>query len=206
MRVIGQDEFFGEQFWKNAKKARKRDARAQTIREFMKMNRECQKGAYTASPLAHWPHCISPRLTADHAAAVGSAKYGSGPPAPKASKKPKGKIWEASTLDERKMRVEDFDPGKREEKTRADKLEARYAKEDKTGYRRFDLDANERTRDYKAEPVVRQDRKRYDEKDIIKGGTKSKQFRDANAKKGDAYGGPRGGGGFQQAGRKKNRR
>lgn len=163
LKNLMEDDFFGENFWKNAKKARKKDARAQNIRDFMKLNKECQRVAHP--------------------------KYSGGGsvPAPK-KKKP---VWEASVLDERKMRVEDFDPAKKQEYTRADKLEDRYAKEDKTGFRRFDLNATERTKDYKSEPLAREDRKRYDEKDIIKG-SKSKQTRILDEKK-KGYTGPRAG-------------
>ena len=49
-------------------------------------------------------------------------------------------------LDEGRIRADDFDKAKVKEKTRGEKLEDRYAKEDKTGFRRFDLDANEARR------------------------------------------------------------
>ena len=47
LKSLMEDEFFGEEFWKAAKKARKKEKRAQNIRDFMKLNRECQKVAPT---------------------------------------------------------------------------------------------------------------------------------------------------------------
>jgi len=176
LKNVMEDDFFGEGFWKKAKAARKRDLRAQNIRDFMQLNKECQR-------LGH------PKYSGD----------GTGPSIQelmKAKKKANSKPhWErGGEVDRGKMRADDFDKEKQKEYTRADKLEDRYAKEDKTGFRRFDLDANERTRDIKREPVVRQDRKRYDENDIIKG-SKSKQTRQQQKKE---YEGPRSGGGSER--------
>jgi len=158
-----EDEFFGLGFWKHARQARKKDMRAQSIRDFMKLNAECQRVAH-------------PKYSGD-----------GGMQAFKKSK-PKRPAWEKSDLDPSRMRVDDIDPAKKEKKTRADKLEDRYAKEDKTGFRRFDLDVNEAKRDRHEVKVERKDRARAYTDEIIKG-SKSRQIRE-NKAKGD-YTGPR---------------
>jgi len=155
-----EDEFFGERFWRQAKKARKKDMRAQSIREFMVLNRECQ--------------------------AVASDKYGEGggKKTSKATGRPKKKVWEAGTIDSRAMRAEEFDPGKKAAVTRGDKLEDRYAKIEKSGIRRFSVDMDEAKRDFKKDPVIREDRKRFVEKDVIKG-SKSDQYQKTKGRNND---------------------
>lgn len=152
LKNLCEDEFFGDGFWKQAKRARKKDIKAQNIRDFLKLNAQCQR--------------------------VGHPKYsggggGKGPPGGGGGGNKTAPVWEASNLDDRRMKVEEFDPGK-VVYTRADQLEARHAKEDKTGFRRFDLDPDEAARDYKATPIARVDVHRCHTKDISKN-SKSQQ-------------------------------
>ena len=98
--------------------------------------------------------------------------------------------WEArEKIDEGAIRAEDFRKITKVTKTRAEKLEDRYAKQDASGFRRFDLDAEEAKRDYTEAPKVRADKKTYSTADIIKG-SKSKQVRDQELAKRGGYQGP----------------
>ena len=170
LKNLLEDEFFGEDFWKAAKKARKRDKRAQNIRDFMKLNKECQKVApskYSGD---------GGNIAADLA---------------RMKKKQANPSWMArEKLDAGKIRADELAPKKKVEKTRGDRLEDRYAKEDKTGFRRFDLNAEEAKRSNAEEPKVRQDRKFFTEADVIKG-SKSKQNRDKDLAARGGYQGPK---------------
>jgi hypothetical protein len=98
--------------------------------------------------------------------------------------------WEArDRLDEGAITAEQFEKKTGVVKTRAEKLEDRYANNDASGMRRFDLNASEAKRDFTQAPAVRADKKTYSTADIIKG-SKSKQVRDQELAKRGGYQGP----------------
>jgi len=112
-----EEEFYGAGFWKRAAKARKKDLRAQSIREFMQLNAECQK--------------------------VAPAKFqvDSGPQGSKQSKT-RRKSWEARG-DSHRISLNEIDGAPKPQKS-ARELRREAIHKDPSGVKQFSLDHDER--------------------------------------------------------------
>jgi len=135
-----KEEFYGNDFWKSASKARNRDKKAQKVRDFLALNKEIQKVApdkYTGDQMA---------------AAVNRAQ------------KKTNKVHEAS-YDTAKMRVDGFDPATKRRPSHGEKLTKEHHKHESSGIKNFSLDETTRYGLDDDIPVERADRKRgWDEK------------------------------------------
>jgi len=131
-----QDEFYGHDFWKSAARARKRDRKAQKVRDFMALNAEIQKIApdkYTGQQMAN-------------------AVF-------REQQRRKSKVHQAS-FDTNKMRVDEFDPAKERRLSYGDKLRKEHNKHESSGIKAFSLDKATRLGVDDDKPAVREDRKR----------------------------------------------
>lgn len=123
MKNVMMEEFYGEKFWKQASKARKRDKIAKDIREFMEFNK---------------------KLMIEQAYAQ---KYGDAPPKEK-KRRPSGEkkeIWEARQ-DDQEIRLQDAEQAKMDKKNKKNAREKRKDRihSDASGVKRFSLDEDER--------------------------------------------------------------